>query len=52
MTIKSKGTCMKRKTHDGLSLPHQELHKEADAVQKHHVMPVMAAVTRPDIAFT
>ena len=37
-------------THDGLSFPHQELHSEADAVQKHQPTPAAAAEQRPDMA--
>jgi hypothetical protein len=48
-TKKREGTIIKRKTHDGLLLPHQELHIEADAVQKHQEMPAIAAAIRPDI---
>ena len=33
-------------TDDGLSLPQQELKREAAAVQKHHVAPVMTQVTK------
>lgn len=36
-------------TVDGLSFPHHEEQSDAVAVQKHHVMPVMAAANIPDI---
>lgn len=37
-------------THESLSFPHQELHKEADAVQKHQPTPAAVAEQRPDMA--
>jgi len=37
-------------TVDGLSFPHQELQSEADAEQKHQLIPATAEATMPDIS--